>query len=43
MDSPRGQRVEDKVTWAREILLRYDPDFLRLENDVLRHGAGDCR
>jgi HNH endonuclease len=25
---PAGQRVEDKVAWAKEILRLYDPDFL---------------
>ena len=27
---PYGQRVEDKVAWAREILSRYDPGSLRI-------------
>jgi hypothetical protein len=25
---PSGQRVADKVEWAKELLLRYDPDSL---------------
>lgn len=27
---PRGQRVEDKITWAKEILTLYEPDSLSL-------------
>lgn len=26
---PAGQRIEDKVNWAKEILAQYDPEFLR--------------
>lgn len=29
---PRGQRIEDKVAWAREILERYEPELPRLHN-----------
>jgi hypothetical protein len=25
---PKGQRVEDAVAWAREVLSRYEPDSL---------------
>jgi hypothetical protein len=25
---PKGQRVEDKVAWAKEILALYDPEVL---------------
>jgi hypothetical protein len=25
---PRGQRVEDKLTWARELIEQYDPDWV---------------
>jgi hypothetical protein len=28
VSQPPGQRMEDLVTWAREILLRYDPSYL---------------
>jgi len=30
---PSGQRVEDKVNWALEMLALYAPDKLRIEND----------
>ena len=26
---PAGQRVTDKVQWAKELLARYEPDVLR--------------
>lgn len=29
---PCGQRVEDIVAWAREVLLTYDPSFIRKED-----------
>jgi hypothetical protein len=32
-NQPPGQRVEDLVDWAKEILHRYDPDSLRGEID----------
>jgi len=25
---PKGQRVEDKISWAKEILVRYEPEAL---------------
>lgn len=32
---PQGQRVEDKLSWAREILARYADDALNAEADAL--------
>lgn len=31
---PYGQRIEDKVKWAKEILAQYEPESLRSEGVI---------
>ena len=41
---PRGQRIEDKLVWARDMLRRYDPDAARaagIQGEGLERSAGN--